>query len=71
VNWIDVNKQLPSEGVKVLTYDIKSKECRIDYLVHFEDGDPPTDYWACILIDDHNKVTHWMELPAPPSEEPA
>lgn len=75
--WISVKDRLPEEGTQVLTYDSGSKngafEYRLDYIVLIwqEEGltDVPNPIWACGLVDDYNKVTHWMPLPSPPKNE--
>ena len=65
MEWIEANKKLPPEGLRVLSINMKSMhpEYRIDYLVYIDD----VPYiWACRLHDDTDNVTHWMPLPRLP-----
>ena len=69
MEWIDVKKRLPEEGVRVLTLDMHNPqylEYRVDYVVMFENQIEEPYIWACTLKDDWDKVTHWMPLPEPP-----
>ncbi len=61
---ISVNESLPEERIKVLTYGDSLQDYVIQYLIRFQDG----NIWSHILVDDHNKVTHWMPLPKPPGK---
>jgi hypothetical protein len=64
MEWIRCEDKLPDEGVYVLTYWKNHDEYRLDYIIH----DEKDKFWACVLDDDGNIVTHWMELPKPPED---
>ena len=58
--WIPVAERLPEEGERVLAWDNDFKESEVAiYYAH--------DGWGCDAAMSLN-VTHWMKLPAPPSE---
>lgn len=70
MDWISVKDRLPEERVRVLTIDSRfpeSVEYRIDYIILFEDPKEPY-IWARRLVDEYDKVTHWIPLPEPPKE---
>ena len=59
--WISINDRLPKVGQKVLTYDGSKRVfcCVVErhrFKVHY-------------TVWDHSNVTHWMELPEPPSSK--
>lgn len=68
--WVSVNDRLPKDGVRVLTrYDPFHgivKDCQTTVCGYFSDarGAWVIDNEMCEV--EPEKVTHWMELPAPP-----
>lgn len=66
MTWIKCSDRLPEEGLPVLTFDPKD-ELRVDYVLLFPDGEEPY-IWACKLVTDWARVTHWMPLPEPPKD---
>ena len=70
MDWISVKDRLPEERVRVLTIDISKEvsEYRLDYLIEFKNENEPY-LWACRLVDEWNRVSHWMSLPEPPKDE--
>jgi hypothetical protein len=64
--WISIKERIPPEGTRVLTYDSKNKEQRVDYIIHFPEYKTPY-IWACRIDSDYNKVDFWMLLPEPPN----
>lgn len=69
MNWIDVNDEIPDEEVSVLVMQHGDDIC--DHLVVqaaiFEGFFYADHENGLISFDDHLEVTHWMPLPAPPS----
>lgn len=71
MQWISVKKELPEEGVLVLTIDsrfVEIREYRLDYLIKYE-SEPGGYIWACRFQDEMYNVTHWMPLPSAPEKE--
>lgn len=68
MEWISVKDKMPEEGVPVLSFG--REEIRVDYVVKFEEGEPPFA-WACRRCDESLDVTHWMPLPSQPKIEKA
>lgn len=60
--WVSVNDRLPNHGEYVLVYadsiELGAFDSHENSFYHFWDG----------TKDDIYGVTHWMELPAPPSD---
>lgn len=57
--WISVKDRLPEDGELVVTYSdlnkrVSSCECLKSYVTQY---------------GNYSKVTHWMPLPAPPTEK--
>ena len=57
--WISVNDRLSEEDKRVLIYDDVCREIVISYLY---DG-----VWHGESYQEEHDVSHWMELPVPPS----
>jgi len=66
--WISVKDRLPQEYERVLIYIPQFKDCMVDYVVKFAREDLPY-IWGCQLVDEYEKVSHWMALPPPPRGE--
>ncbi len=59
-DWIPVTERLPEEGERVLAWDKDFNESEVaTYYAH--------DGWGCDASISLN-VTHWMPLPAPPTD---
>jgi len=59
INWTSVNDNLPNSRVGKLVY-CDDKVTRMYY-------DVGHDRWIDQCGNEHTNVTHWMELPSPPS----
>lgn len=64
MEWVKCSDGFPKEGENVLTF-MNGEKISVDYIVDCGDF----QLWACILMDEQNKVTHWMPLPSAPREE--
>lgn len=59
-NWISIKDELPKEDINYIT-TLKSGEVTMSsYSVYSE-------YFCCHVDCIEHEVTHWMELPNPPS----
>lgn len=63
MKWIDVEKQLPEEGQKVLASDGEDVEIMIYFGTH--KGYQEWSSYNCMTIDVH----YWMPLPEPPKSK--
>ena len=58
--WISVKERLPDDDVQCLVWHKNGRECRV--AVRWEG-----EFWEGSIRITSN-VTHWMSLPAPPSD---
>lgn len=62
--WVSVDDRLPKPNQKVLT---ASKDGRVFYTM-FLQGQVKHSFSCILSVYDHDNVTHWQNLPLPPSE---
>ena len=65
--WVSVTERLPESGKNILAYSRGGDFGQISWydLGYFFNG----KFRLNNPLDDDDKVTHWMPLPAPPKEE--
>ena len=71
MNWIDVNEKLPEVGIDsvygsawvLVSYVFDDKQ----YVGEGKYIKTPKPYWIDVHRDKLEKITHWMQLPEPPS----
>lgn len=67
-NWISVEERLPEEGIEVFVGNFTRQGIAVFYAVAMWRKTPSGSYaWEdedCVI----HHPTHWMALPAPPSE---
>lgn len=66
MEWIKIEDRLPEEGKLVLRYGKDFCKYDVDYIITFDNPNEPY-VWASVCSDENLKITHWMELPTPPS----
>lgn len=66
--WLKVSDGIPEEWLRVLTYNGKTDEIRIDYIILCNecDGFSPSFVWGNIFMDQVAHITHWRPLPERP-----
>lgn len=60
MNWIKVKTELPDNRVGKIVYCADDRITRMYY-------DAPTKRWIDTCGNEYTNITHWMELPSPPS----
>ena len=68
MNWIDVDKELPDIGKWVLIRVVCGDYFNIEQGMYRGDGNW-MNCWCATRNKDLYPITHWMPLPAPPSND--
>ena len=68
MNWISVKESLPTAPGPKLVYvpTIDGEKPFTSIAWHETPGTGNTEGWRIMLKDYGDRITHWMELPAPP-----
>lgn len=68
-DWIDVNDQLPEEGGRYWCYVQHLTDTGMSYFQWNCDYNPQLRRFSDMTLRDGEQITHWRELPPPPTKQ--